>query len=138
MFWEFLIIPAALAVIAAILFIIVSKTWNKDWIGGIGFGVSILACIFLLAGFIMQGMTRGEAIEAEAYWATFIEPNIIASEGDTVIVANPQAAIWQAGEWNLPYYNTWLALTRYQDSLPVFGGLIYAPPEYLKFVTVNK
>ena len=135
---EWLIIPGILATIFAILLLWSEATvWHK--------ALSVVLCY--LAGTLFLGFaiscpnsyysTRTNALSAEVYYQEILLPHKVGETDTHIVVSSQQAAIWQAGEMNLPKYNSYLKTTRYWDSVPIIGTAIYSPPKYLKYARIG-
>lgn len=132
---ESLIIPGILGAITVVCFIFLRNSWDFDIVPWLLLILTICAFICCLTSWTLY---RADAIEAEAYYENIVQPHIVQEYDEYVVVGTDIApAIWQAGESNLATYNGYLKSTRYWDSIPVIGTIIYPPPDKLKFVRVQ-
>lgn len=138
---SWLAIPAIFALITIAAGIVAKRALEKDWsatwpmamqVGLVGATViSFLTC----AIYYYTGL--GNVREARAYYENIIEPNIVEESDDCVTVSSVNAAVWQAGDYNVSTYNGWLARSRYWNSIPLIGTTVYDPPADLKYVRVK-
>uniref|UniRef100_A0A6H2A0T8 Uncharacterized protein n=1 Tax=viral metagenome TaxID=1070528 RepID=A0A6H2A0T8_9ZZZZ len=96
------------------------------------FVLSVIAC----PGVYIK--SRNKAWQVQTYYENIIQPNIVENKGDTVVIKNLEAGIWQAGEFNLYSYNSYIRTTRYWQEIPILSTIIYPVPKELKFVSVGK
>ncbi len=137
MFW---IIPLILLVIFIPLLVMAllnSGYWNEDkWLV-----IAIISgIIFLFSAFLCPGnylITRNDAWRVEQYYESVILPNVVEETDNYVIVSSLEAGVWQAGEFNLYSYNSYVRTTLYWQEVPVIGWHIYPVPEHLKYVKIQ-
>jgi len=134
---DWLLIPGILGIV---LILTAIYKWRDVENGFVSVVIVILIiCIFL--AFIICPVnyykTKTDSIEAEAYWDTFISPNIIEETDEYITIKNINAGIWQSGGYNLASFNQYLKSTRYWDSMPVLGTCVYPPKNHLKLVKVS-
>lgn len=133
---ECLIIPSIIVVLGGI-FILVYKIHGSD---GWGIGIIAMAIFFLTAiiGCPVEYLqSRNKAWQAEEYYNNIAYPSMVQEASGYIVVDNAQAAVWQAGDFNIYGFNSYLRTTRYWDSVPLIGTCVYTPPEYLKYIRIS-
>ena len=132
---ESLLIPGILVGATVLCWRILRHSYDWDWLYII-VGVLMVGSLFCCP--VIWASSKNAAIEAQSYYANIVQPHVIEEHQDYVIVGTEIApAIWQAGASNLPEYNAYLRSTRYWDSIPIIGSVVYPPPKELKYVRVQ-
>lgn len=139
---ESLIIPGIIAGILGILLLIrkFTKSYDaRDIIEFINFFlIAALILALMICPTLRNIVSRGDAIVAQSYYTNIVEPHIVAEFDEYVVVDSEIApAVWQAGDFNLSEYNSYLATNYYWDANPIIGSLVYPAPSELKFVRVQ-
>lgn len=136
---EWLLIPGILAALTLVYFL----CWlNQPRYNGHGEFWSMMAVV---SGFILVIMlvvspvvyytSQNDAIKAQAYYDTVIEPNIIEVGNGTVVVTGIGPAMWQAG--SVVDYNGYLRSNRHWNTVPILGRFVYGAPAELPYVEVR-
>ena len=137
---EWLLIPMSLVTIL-IVFGITCKWRNVSLDNGYILVFAVISIVLIVLAFIICPCsyydTKTKAIGANAYWETFILPNIIEETDSYVIIKNQDAGIWQSGGYNLASFNQYLDTTRYWDDVPIINSCVHPPKEHLKLVRVS-
>jgi len=141
---ECLIIPGIIAGVIGILFAI--GQWlehRKRYYDTDNLGIVFWTCIgFLVLALVAcplgrQVFSRPEALTAQSYYENVITPNIVEEYDTYVVVGDAVTGIWQAGDYNVAKYNSYLKTTSYWDAVPIIGSVVYPVPDKLKFVIVK-
>jgi len=135
MWW---IIPSLLVLII-ILSLVLPRLWEPlcflyffTIAGAVGLLIAVIVCP---ANYYE---TRNTAWGAEQYYEQIILPNVVAEGEDYVVVENIEAAVWQAGDYTVYNYNSYLVTTKHWQQVPIIGTCIYPVPEHLKYVRIGK
>lgn len=135
-----LLIPGIILGVVGLGILLVMRSGGKD--SDAAAVIYVVGACFLLFSLIVcpcqYYSLRNEALRAETYYQQIALPHAVAEYEDYIEVLSPEAGLWQAGDMNLPNYNAYLRTTRYWDSVPIIGSVVFGPPEYLKFVRVGR
>lgn len=132
---EWLAIPGIMLGLAALL-LVLAYWWPSDAAWCTGLAVLVVMLFVLLICGARHYADIGKVRTAESYYDNIIAPHVVHEGCDYVVVDNVQSAVWQAGEFNLSWYNAFLKSRRYWDSVPLWNTVTVAPPDRLKYVRI--